>query len=171
MHAIFVMPLLDAESRVSDGDHPSVCLWLRLLTCTMMIERHVRARLRERFDITLARFDLMAQLARAPKGLRMSDISRRLMVTGGNITGLTDQLVGEGLVARRESPGDRRVYRVSLTAKGRRQFAAMVAEHDRWIVDVLTAVQGVERETLYHLLGGVKAALAHALEAHREPSR
>src|SRR6185437_13531572 len=80
----------DAESRVSDADGLSMRLWLRLLACTTMIERHVREQLRIRFDLTLPRFDLMAQLARAPKGLRMSDLSQRLMVTGGNITGLTD---------------------------------------------------------------------------------
>ena len=125
----------DAESRVSQADHLSLRLWLRLFTCTTMIERRVRERLRERFDITLARFDLMAQLARTRHGLRMSELSRRLMVTGGNVTGLTDQLVAEGLVVRREDRSDRRAYTVSLTPKGRRQFDAMAAEHERWIVE------------------------------------
>jgi len=117
----------DAESRVSQADHLSLRLWLRLLTCTTMIERRVRERLRERFDITLARFDLMAQLARTRHGLRMSELSRRLMVTGGNVTGLTDQLVAEGLVVRREDRSDRRVFTVSLTPKGRRALDRRVA--------------------------------------------
>ncbi len=83
----------------------------------MLIEQRVRARLRERFAITLPRFDLMAQLERNPQGLKMGELSRRLMVTGGNVTGLTDQLVGEGLVERRPIPGDRRAYAVRLTPR------------------------------------------------------
>ena len=91
----------------------------------MLIEQRVRTRLRERFAITLPRFDLMAQLERNPQGLKMGELSRRLMVTGGNVTGLTDQLVAEGLVERRPIPGDRRAYAVRLTAKGKRAFDAM----------------------------------------------
>ena len=158
----------DAESRVSQADHLSLRLWLRLLTCTTMIERRVRERLRERFDITLARFDLMAQLARTRHGLRMSELSRRLMVTGGNVTGLTDQLVAEGLVVRREDRSDRRVFTVSLTPKGRRQFDAMAAEHERWIVEWLGGLAAGEREALYESLGRLKAALARAFDAHGE---
>jgi DNA-binding MarR family transcriptional regulator len=154
------MPAVDAESRASQSDHASLRLWLRLYTCTTMIERVVRERLRERFDITLARFDLMAQLARSPQGLRMSELSRRLMVTGGNVTGLTDQLVAEGLVVRRVLPRDRRVSTVCLTGKGRRQFDAMAAEHERWIVDLLSEVRADDREALYHLLGALKAGVA-----------
>jgi DNA-binding MarR family transcriptional regulator len=158
---------MDAESRASETDHASLRLWLRLLTCTTMIERHVRERLRDRFDITLARFDLMAQLARAPKGLRMSDLSRRLMVTGGNVTGLTDQLVGEGLVVRREIPDDRRVYTVRLTTKGKRQFDVMAAAHERWIVDLLADCPGDQRDALFALLGALKGALMRATRPPR----
>jgi len=161
----------DAESRVSDGDGLSMRLWLRLLACSTMIERHVRERLRVRFDLTLPRFDLMAQLARAPKGLRMSDLSQRLMVTGGNITGLTDQLVAERLVVRRELPDDRRVCTVRLTARGRQRFELMAAEHERWIVDLMDAVPDDERGRLYDLLGELKARIGHALEARGVPVR
>lgn len=151
---------VDAESRASQSDHASLRLWLRLFTCTTMIERAVRARLRERFGITLARFDLMAQLERVPEGLRMSELSQRLMVTGGNVTALAGQLVAEGLVVRHGSPHDRRVYTVRLTAKGRRQFDAMAAEHERWIVELLGGLAKHERDALYALLGGLKAAVS-----------
>ena len=171
MSVLFEEPPIDAESRASEADHASLRLWLRLLTCTTMIERRVRERLRERFDITLARFDLMAQLARAPKGLRMSELSRRLMVTGGNVTGLTYQLVGEGLVVRREMPDDRRVYTVRLTAKGRRQFQAMAEEHERWIVALLAEAPAGDRDALYRLLGVLKASLARARGARKEAAR
>src|SRR5262249_20722600 len=100
-------PLTDLESRVHDDHHDSLRLWLRLLTCTSLIEGRIRARLREAYATTLPRFDLMAQLERYPSGLTMGELSRRLMVTGGNVTGITDQLVDDGLVERRAIPGDR----------------------------------------------------------------
>ena len=82
----------DAESRVHDDHHDALRLWLRLLTCTMLIEGRIRGRLRERFATTLPRFDLMAQLERHPEGLRMGELSRRMMVTGGNVTGITAEI-------------------------------------------------------------------------------
>jgi DNA-binding MarR family transcriptional regulator len=117
--AVVQAPAADAESRLHDDDHDALRLWLRLFTCTSLIERRIRVQLRETFAMTLPRFDLMAQLERAPGGLKMSELSRRLMVTGGNVTGLTDQLVNEGLVVRKRVPGDRRAQAVSLTREGR----------------------------------------------------
>jgi DNA-binding MarR family transcriptional regulator len=151
----------DPETRVADDHHESLRLWLRLLTCTLMIERSVRAALRERFAITLPRFDLMAQLERNPEGLRMGELSRRLMVTGGNVTGLTNQLVDEGLVKRRPIPGDRRAHAVRLTPKGKRAFDAMAAEHEGWIIRLLAGVAAPDRARLYALLGDLKSNLQH----------
>src|SRR5918911_4500173 len=91
---------IDREFIARTDDHRALRIWLRLLTCTQMIERVVRSRLRERFGTTLPRFDLMAQLARHPEGLKMNELSRRLMVTGGNVTAIVDQLEKEGLVDR-----------------------------------------------------------------------
>jgi DNA-binding MarR family transcriptional regulator len=169
MSTFFEVPRVDAEARIPEGDHVSLRLWLRLLTCTATIERQVRERLRDRFDITLPRFDMMAQLDRTPKGLKMSELSRRLMVTGGNVTGLTDQLVAEGLVVRRGIPGDRRAYNVRLTPKGKRQFDAMAVEHEGWIIDLLGEIPADEREALYESLGHLKSAIAARLEAASEP--
>jgi len=121
----------DPETRVREEHHESLRLWLRMLTCTLMIERRVRAGLRERFATTLPRFDLMAQLERHPQGLMMGELSRRMMVTGGNVTSVTDQLVGEGLVERQPIPADRRAYAVRLTAKGKRAFDRMASEHEQ----------------------------------------
>jgi len=149
----------DAESRVHDDHHETLRLWLRLLTCTLTIEGSVRARLRERFATTLPRFDLMAQLERNPKGLKMGELSRRLMVTGGNVTGITDQLVAEGLVRRDSIPGDRRAYAVQLTAKGKRAFDTMAAEHERWVEDLLSGLTRPERARLYALLGRLKTTI------------
>ena len=102
-----------------DDHHLSLRLWLRLLACTNQIENRVRTNLQTQFGTTLPRFDLMAQLERAPQGLKMSELSQRMMVTGGNVTGVTDGLEKEGLVVREVDAADRRVFRVKLTAEGR----------------------------------------------------
>ena len=149
----------DPETRVGDDHHESLRLWLRLLTCTLMIERRVRAGLREQFSITLPRFDLMAQLERHPQGLKMGELSRRLMVTGGNVTGLTNQLVEEGLVERQPIAGDRRAHAVRLTTKGKRAFDAMAAEHERWVIDMLGSLRAGDRARLFALLGSLKTNL------------
>ena len=142
-----------------DDSHESLRLWLRLLTCTLKIEREVRTRLRDGFGITLPRFDLMAQLERHPAGLKMGELSRRLMVTGGNVTGLTNQLVREGLVERQPIASDRRAYAVRLTPKGMRAFDAMAAEHERWMIEMLAGLAPADRKRLYMLLGRLKSKL------------
>ena len=147
---------MDMEAR-AHSEHPEALrLWLRLLTCTQIVEKQVRSQLRERYDTTLPRFDLMAQLERAPEGLKMNELSRRMMVTGGNVTGITDQLAAEGLVDRVDVEGDRRAYRVRLTAKGRKLFHEMAHQHERWIVDAFSALSDKEIATLHKLLGKVK---------------
>ena len=147
---------MDLEAR-AHSEHPEeLRLWLRLLTCTQLVEKQVRTALREQFDTTLPRFDLMAQLERAPDGLRMNELSRRLMVTGGNVTGITDQLVAEGLVERIEVAGDRRAFRVRLTDQGRQSFHAMARAHEGWIVDAFSALGPDDMATLHRLLGEVK---------------
>ena len=147
---------MDMEAR-GHSEHPEALrLWLRLLTCTQLIEKQVRAELRERFDTTLPRFDLMSQLERSPDGLKMNELSRRMMVTGGNITGITDQLVTEGLVERLEVAGDRRAFRVRLTALGRKSFEDMARQHEGWIVDAFSGLSAREVNALHKLLGKVK---------------
>src|SRR5206468_10216493 len=91
--------MLDSETKAVElpDDHGNeLRLWLRLLTCTTLIEGEVRSRLRERFDVTLPRFDLMAQLDKAPDGMTLSDVSKRMMVSNGNVTGLVERLVESG---------------------------------------------------------------------------
>jgi DNA-binding MarR family transcriptional regulator len=156
---------MDMEAR-AHSEHPEALrLWLRLLTCTQIVEKEVRSRLRERFDTTLPRFDLMAQLERAPDGLKMNELSRRMMVTGGNVTGITDQLVTEALVERIDVAGDRRAYRVRLTPKGRKLFNEMARQHESWIVDAFAGLNERDTTTLYRLLGKVKDhARAHLEE-------
>src|SRR5246500_2519706 len=147
---------MDMEAR-GHSEHPEALrLWLRMLTCTQIVEKQVRSQLRERFDTTLPRFDLMAQLERSPDGLKMNELSRRMMVTGGNVTGITDQLVTEGLVERINVEGDRRAWRVRLTARGRKLFNEMAQQHEDWIVEAFAGLSGKEIAQLHKLLGKVK---------------
>ena len=147
---------MDMEAR-GHSEHPEALrLWLRMLTCTQLVEKQVRTQLREQFDTTLPRFDLMAQLERHPEGLKMNELSRRMMVTGGNVTGITDQLVAEGVVERMQVDGDRRAYRVRLTARGRTTFDEMARQHEAWIVAAFEALSPREVGSFYKLLGKVK---------------
>ncbi len=148
--------VMDRETASRTGDHQALRLWLRLLTCTQLIEREVRARLRERFGTTLPRFDLMSQLWRYPEGLKMNELSRHLMVTGGNVTGIVDPLEKAGLVERADDPVDRRAWRVRLTRAGRKAFAEMARVHEEWIVELLDGLPRREHAALYRLLGRMK---------------
>ena len=163
---------MDKEARLhgtTAAEHPEALrLWLRMLTCTQLIETGVRGQLREQFDTTLPRFDLLAQLERAPEGLKMNELSRRMMVTGGNVTGITDQLVSEGLVERVAVLGDRRAFRVKLTSTGRTQFRVMAQQHETWIVDAFAGLTEKEVATLHRLLGKVKAHNQNAVNAALE---
>jgi DNA-binding MarR family transcriptional regulator len=147
---------LDLEARAHSEHAQELRLWLRLLTCSQLIEKRVRTGLREQFDTTLPRFDLMAQLERHPEGLKMKELSHRLMVTGGNVTGITDQLVQEGLVERVAVEGDRRAFWVRLTPEGRSAFEHMAAQHEQWIVEAFGGLSARELAQLHALLGQVK---------------
>ncbi len=158
-------PLLDdhsigLEARMSSDDHHSLRLWLRLLACSTDIETEIRKRLRAQFGMTLARFDYLAQLHRHPDGLRMSALSRYLMVTGGNVTGLTDELEKDGLVQRDAEPGDRRSWRLSLTSKGRKIFERIAGEHEQWVVELFGRLGDVDRHALFDLLGKLRVQLS-----------
>ena len=153
-------PAQDLESRVIDDHHQAIKLWLRLLACTTRVEAVVRNRLRGEFATTLPRFDLLAQLEREPGGLTMGELSQRLMVTGGNVTGVTDQLESEGLVKRTPHPSDRRAFAVQLTPAGRRQFRRMAAVHEQWVIELFAGWSADEKAQVYTLLAGLKRHLA-----------
>jgi DNA-binding MarR family transcriptional regulator len=167
MDEVFSVPR-DAETRVVErpGDHVAeLRLWLRLLTCTTMIQDEVRRRLREQFDTTLPRFDVLAQLDKMSDGITLGELSRRMMVTNGNVTGLVDRLVAEGLIARHASPKDRRVQIVKLTAAGRRTFRTMARANGDWISDIFAELDANDIEALMHLLAKTKASASKAIAA------
>ena len=157
---------IDMEVRAHEDHHASLRLWLRLLSATTRIEDTIRQRLREQFGITLPRFDLMAQLEREPEGLSMGELSRRMMVTGGNVTAIVDQLEKEQLVQRQNLPGDRRAWRVSLTPEGRQAFAAMAQAHEGWVVELFSPLSDRQQAQLHKLLGTLKSG--HAKTSQEE---
>ncbi|MFL6678251.1 MAG: MarR family winged helix-turn-helix transcriptional regulator [Burkholderiaceae bacterium] len=156
------------EGRAATGNHAAVKTWLRLLSCTTQIETEIRRRLRLHFDMTLPRFDYLAQLhrfhAEQPQGLRMSALSRYLMVTGGNVTSLTDELEKSGYVARQVDPDDRRSTRIALTLRGKRAFERVAQEHERWVIELLAGLEPGEGEQLHALLGHLRLSLARRLQ-------
>jgi DNA-binding MarR family transcriptional regulator len=162
---------LDAETKVAErpGDHKTeLRLWLRLLTCTTLIENEVRRRLSDNFEITLPRFDLLAQLDRAPNGMTLGELSQRMMVSNGNITGLVDRLVEQGLIRRKPAPNDRRVQIVSLTPEGQREFRTMARVNADWVGEIFEGLTTKDIEALMPLLAKTKASARKALKNGEE---
>ena len=147
------------EAGLSHEDHQAVRLWLRLLTCSTQIEQTIRGNLQAQFGTTLSRFDYLAQLSRFPEGLRMKTLSEYLMVTGGNVTGLTDQLVGEGWVERVADENDRRSMTVRLTKQGVKQFNTMAAEHELWLEQLFAPFGASRAKALFEQLGQLREVL------------
>lgn len=137
-------------------------LWLRLLACTNLVERDVRLRLRLHFDVTLPRFDFLAVLYRADGSLTMGDVSRHLMVSNGNVTGVAERLERQGLIRRRPWAQDRRTWHVVLTDVGRGAFERMAMEHEDWIASLFGGLSDEESARLLTLLGKLKHGLETA---------
>jgi DNA-binding MarR family transcriptional regulator len=160
--------ILDSETKAIElpDDHgDELRLWLRLLTCTTLIEGEVRSRLRDRFSVTLPRFDLMAQLDRVPEGMTLSDVSRRMMVSNGNVTGLVERLVVSGHLDRRTSDQDRRVQVIRLTKAGRAEFRKMAAEHQSWIAGIFSDLTEKDVRELMRLLAKTKTSAQKSAQA------
>ena len=126
----------------------SLRLWLRLLSCSMTIEKRVRARFAEEFDTTLPRFDVLAALDRNPNGLNMSELSDWLLVSKGNVTAIVERLISDGLAQRLPQEGDRRIIRVLLTAKGKADFAGMARQHEAWLDHAMRGLTDEDFEIL-----------------------
>jgi DNA-binding MarR family transcriptional regulator len=146
-----------------DGKKQELRLWLRMLSTTKLISQEVRRRLRAEFGATLPQFDLMAQLYRERDGLRLGELSKRTMVTNGNVTGLVERLEADGMVLRETPDGDRRVTVAKLTAKGEKLFTAMAAAHEGWLRDLLGDVEPKIISELWTDIGAVKASVSNHL--------
>jgi len=152
----------DFETGFSDDVQLDLRIWLRLLTCTHLIERRVRKNLRDNFDTTLPRFDVLAQIDRAPDGQPMRELSNRLMVTNGNITPLVDRLVDDNLIKRDPSAEDGRVQHVSLTSEGQKVLNKMIPAHSSWVNNLMADIDRESALDLYNLLGELKKSVLKA---------
>jgi DNA-binding MarR family transcriptional regulator len=130
-------------------------LWLRLLRATRAIEAELRERLRVQFSLTLPQFDVLAALARREGGITMTELSRMLIVSNGNVTGIVDRLVADRMVARQPSPSDRRSFLVRLTPKGQSEFAVIARAHEQWIDRMLSEFDAAEAEAIIEHLDGL----------------
>ena len=158
--------ILDSETKAAEHseDHgDELRLWLRLLTCTNLIEGEIRSRLRDTFDVTLPRFDLMAQLDKSVVGMTVGEVSQRLMVSNGNVTAVVAGLVTDGLVDKRSAPQDRRVQILTLTAQGRKVFRTMAERHEDWIAELFAGLDQPAIAQLFRLLGETKSSLHRAI--------
>ncbi len=148
--------LEDLEVRLVQEDHRALKLWLRMLSCTNLIVSILRSRLQSAFSLSMARFEFLAQLERHPEGLRMSDISRRMMVSSGNVTSLADRLEANDLVVREVDARDRRAVKVRLTTSGQKFFAEVAQAHEGWVIELFEGLTEEEKNALYQLLGKLK---------------
>ena len=153
---------LDRETTLAKAEKLQIRLWLRLLTCTQLIERRIRAQFRRDFETTLPRFDVLSQLHSAGNALTMGELSSRLMVTSGNVTGLVDSMQKDGLVARAAHPADRRSTVIRMTPAGQDLFAAMVPVHHSWIDELTGGLTRSEMRQLLELLGKLKRSVRSA---------
>ena len=155
-------PSSDYETDLNGDEQIDLRIWLRLLTCAHLIERQVKRNLRDDFETTLPRFDVLAQIDRASGRLSMRELSRRLMVTNGNITPLVDRLVNEKLIRREPSADDRRVQHVSLTLKGQKALNKMIPAHSSWINALMANLDKESALKLHELLGNLKSSILKA---------
>lgn len=158
---------LGLEASVTQDDHQSLRLWLRMMSCTNQVHAEIRKRLRTQFGMSIARFDYLAQLHRYPEGLTMSTLSAHLMVTSGNVTGLTHELEKDGWVVRETDPNDRRSARVQLTPTGLETFERIATVHEAWVVSMFSGLRAADRQQLTHLLGQLRLMVAQSEDSER----
>lgn len=134
-------------------------MWLRLVACTQMVEQEIRVMLREKFEMTLPRFELLAALDRVPDGLTMGELSRWLMVTKGNITGIAERLSEDGYIKRQPTPTDRRSFVVTLTPRGRKLFKEMETEYERFLDSIFGEISIDDIDSFTGVLARVKEVI------------
>lgn len=144
---------------LNEHSKQSLRLWLQLLNLTTLIEKRIRRKLQSEFDITLPRFDVLANLDRAGRKITMGELSQNLLVSKGNVTGVVVHLEKEGLLKRERDKSDRRTHYLSLTPKGRQEFRKLAQAHENWIDGVFSNLEEKNIGRLLHDLGVVRKSL------------
>jgi DNA-binding MarR family transcriptional regulator len=150
-------------------DKDGLRLWLRIVACTQMVEQEIRIMLREKYAMTLPRFELLAALDRVPDGLTMGELSRWLMVTKGNITGIAERLSEDGFIKRQPTPTDRRSFVVTLTPRGRKLFKQMETEYERLLDEVFAEISIDDFDSFTGVLAKVKEVIETIREQQGRP--
>lgn len=134
----------------------SLRLWLQLITLTTVVEKKIRRNLKMEFETTLPRFDIMATLERSSKKMTMGELTKKLLVSKGNVTGVVASLVKQGLLKRERDEGDKRTHYLSLTARGRREFAKQAKAHQSWINDYFSGLEKGQLSAMVDQLSKLK---------------
>ena len=139
-------------------------LWLRIVSCTQMVEQEIRTMLRDKFDTTLPRFELLSALDRVPDGLSMGELSSWLMVTKGNVTGIAERLSEDGFIKRNPTPTDRRSFCVTLTPKGKKLYKEMEEEYELLLDRLFSDVSLDDSDTFTGVLAKIKEVVEEIRE-------
>ena len=152
LHLITMKTKEKSKEQVTEHSKESLRTWLRLLSCETVIEQQLRTLLRQNFSVTLPQFDVLSELERAGDPLTMSQLSKELMVSNGNVTGVIDRLEKTEFVKRVRAEHDRRIQFIELTAKGRKEFNRMASRHERWVAELLSELSMTDMNQLQDLL-------------------
>jgi len=151
-----ILKLLKNKDKIvgkeSSRSKEAIRTWLRLLSCETAIEQQLRSLFRSHFSVTLPQFDVLSELERAGDQMTMSELSRQLMVSNGNVTGVIDRLEKSGFVTRSRAEHDRRVQHIRLTSKGRKEFDEMARRHEHWLDELLSDLSMTDMANLQKLL-------------------
>ncbi len=149
-HSDDLRDLMDNET--SDLSKARLRAWLQILKVSRKIEGELREKMRIEFGSTLPRFDVLAALYRERDGMRMSELSKSLMVSNGNVTGIVDRLVGEGMLVRVPVENDRRASIVRLTEAGEKDFAERALVHEGWVSELFSDLSASDADGLIRIL-------------------
>ena len=151
-----------SKERAAEHSKESLRTWLRLLSCETVIEQQLRTLLRQNYSVTLPQFDVLSELERAGDPLTMSQLSKELMVSNGNVTGVIDRLEKTDFVKRVRAEHDRRIQYIELTPKGRKEFNRMASRHESWVADLLSELSMTEMNQLQDLLLKARESVSDA---------
>jgi DNA-binding MarR family transcriptional regulator len=161
------MPATRLKSAVPAVPRPAEGAFRELLRVLGLLER-VMQRYFAQFGISGSQWGVLRNLHRAGQdglpGLRLTDLSDRLLIRPPSVTGVVDRLERAGLVVRDGSPLDMRAKQVALTAKGREMVERVLAVHSRQIDTVLGVLNLSEQTELHRLLALLERHLEGVLE-------